>query len=552
LNYNGKVLTKPKDEGNSFCGMPFKKTISSTETVTLSGTIGFGYGPINAQIGASIGKSMTEAKEYGPHAGGPCEELQFYSCWLCKQYSGEIWKMGIRGGTLGENTYEGPYSIIVPQCLYIRFKKVDKTKECCPQDLKPDLEVGSLTPIPSEPKVGNKVIVTAVIKNIGKKDCETPFTVEFLVNEETDNKVQRGPLRIGESISVNFEKTFTEEGDYTLGVHVNRDGRVEELKKENNYKECPITVIAGNRPDLVIKDITPVQAGDPGEEKNIFIRSSVPVMGGDIYSGSAVVFLVTVKNEGDKGAGQFMVELEISKFGTALPSDSSDSGEKLEMRVASLDAGESITVSFFYTFSSTGTYIISATADSRHAITESKEENNTMPITVNVVQGGPGSPQPPPEPEKKPDLMVTRIEVYWSYSLGEFEMVLMYLDWVEFTITNLGNGDCEDNIRVQIWLDSRPEPIYDGIVYQGTLHSNQKYTHTEWFENLEIKYEGKHTVRVVVDPSDTISESNETNNTSETTFPEDQSILLLGDSLLYDTRTSALQYSSFTSRKIFF
>ncbi|KYK35290.1 MAG: hypothetical protein AYK18_13110 [Theionarchaea archaeon DG-70] len=175
-----------------------------------------------------------------------------------------------------------------------------------------------------------------------------------------------------------------------------------------------------------------------------------------------------------------------------------------------------------------------------------------MQITVNVAQGGSGSPQPQPEPEKKPDLMVTRIEVHWSYSPDEFEIVHMYLDWVEFTITNLGNGDCEGNIRVQIWLDSRPEPIYDGIVYQGTLHSNQKYTHTEWFENLEIKYEGKHTVRVVVDPSDTISESNETNNTSETTFPEDQSILLLGDSLLYDTRTSALQYSSFTSRKIFF
>ncbi|MBU7013009.1 MAG: carboxypeptidase-like regulatory domain-containing protein, partial [Theionarchaea archaeon] len=506
LNYNGKVLTEPEDEGNSYCGMPFTKTISHTKEVTLSGEIGFGYGPINARIGASIGESITETEEYGPRAGGPCEQLKFYSYWVCKQYSGEIWRLAIRKGSQlwsgSQETYEGAYSTIVPQCMYVKFWKVDKTKECCPQDLKPDLEVGSLTPIPSEPKVGNKVIVTVMIKNIGGKDCEMPFTVKFMVNGETEEEVQRGPLKKGGSISVNFEKTFTEEGDYTLGIHVDSDFRVEELEEGNNYKECPITVIAGNRPDLIIEDITPVQAGDPGEEKNIFIRSSVPVMGSDIYSGSPVVFLVTVKNQGEKGAGQFMVKLEISKFGTALPSDSSDSGEKLEMRVASLDAGDSITVSFFYTFSSTGTHIISATADSRHAITESKEENNTMQITVNVAQGGSGSPQPQPEPEKKPDLMVTRIEVHWSYSPDEFEIVHMYLDWVEFTITNLGNGDCEGNIRVQIWLDSRPEPIYDGIVYQGTLHSNQKYTHTEWFENLEIKYEGKHTVRVVVDPSD--------------------------------------------------
>lgn len=554
LNFDKWELGVPHYEGSSFCGIPTpERTISYTKTVSLSGEIGFGYGPINSKFGWSIGESVTKTTKYRSVTSGPCEEIQIFSQMVYGHYSGETWSCPRRVGSWiwsgGSGwTYEGAFSIKVSQVPRVFCKKFDKTKECCPQDLKPDLAVESLTPIPSEPKVGNKVIVTAVIKNIGEIGCETPFTVEFLVNGETDKKVQKGPLRIGGSILVNFEKTFTEEGDYTLGVHVNGDGRVEELKKGNNYKECPITVIAGNRPDLIIEDITPVQAGEPGEEKNIFIRSNVPVVGDDIYSGSPVIFFVTVKNEGDKGAGQFMVELEISRFGTALPSDSSNSGEKLEIRVASLDAGDSITVNFFYTFSSTGTYTISATADSRRAITESKEENNTMPITVNVVQGG----QPSPEPEKKPDLMITIIDAKEIYSLDESEMVHMYLDYVEFTITNSGNGDCEGNIRVQIWLDSRPGPIYDGIVYQGTLHSNQTYTHTEWFKNLEIEYGSKHTVRVVVDPSDTIPESNETNNTSEKIFPEDQSILLLGDSLLYDTRTGGLQYSSLTSREVFF
>jgi len=124
-------------EGNAYCGGTFSRTISKTTSVTISGEIGVGYGPVNAKIGATVGESKTVSITHS-FTAGPCEELMIYSKMRYKRWSGQSWKAARRvGSAIYEGTwdwiYQGTFVIYVPIGLRVYFVRVDRTEECCPE-----------------------------------------------------------------------------------------------------------------------------------------------------------------------------------------------------------------------------------------------------------------------------------------------------------------------------------------------------------------------------------------------------------------------------------
>jgi subtilase family serine protease len=318
-------------------------------------------------------------------------------------------------------------------------------------------------------------------------------------------------LNPGESTSVTFTYTFRDSETYTVTATVDPSNAIPESNEGNNQKSIRVQVKT-KLPDLTIPEIR--------------------IAPQEIHIGDQVTFRVAVKNEGKGKAEKFTVKLEIAAEMTTSPTE-------LESDVMNLNAGESSYVYFTHTFSHKGSYEILATADPRNAVSESEENNNTKQLTVTV------------EPGSLPDLMVSYVKVYYSYreSGGEEEL---YLTEVDFTVKNIGNGDCLGNIKVRIWLDSPSNVIYEDIVYTSPLPSMQQFTETiAFYDGWLVDPDTTHNVGVFVDSLNTITESNENNNTLEITFPEGHSILFLGYNMCCSVRID-IQERQFIPKELLF
>ena len=177
-------------------------------------------------------------------------------------------------------------------------------------------------------------------------------------------------------------------------------------------------------------------------------------------------------------------------------------------------------------------HIAGVTVDPQNMISESNENNNTMTKTF------PGEATPPPTttppPPKPPDLAVTYVKVEWVIYTLPYQVTMTGVD---FTVKNYG-GDCPGPIQVGVWLDS-PFNVVGIYTYTGSLLQGQSFSQTLTFD-IPISDE-EHVCGVIVDPYDTISESNEGNNTLTRTFPEGGSNYLVTRGLLYPVRAMPIE-----------
>jgi len=377
------------------------------------------------------------------------------------------------GHDLGEAHIEDPQNLCAAKC--------------------PDLTISELAA--AQPiQTGNPVTITVIVTNQGDEKAEgSEVTLNIAGHSLKGSAKQLNP---GESTSVTFTYTFRDSETYTVTATVDPSNAIPESNEGNNQKSIRVQVKT-KLPDLTIPEIR--------------------IAPQEIHIGDQVTFRVAVKNEGKGKAEKFTVKLEIAAEMTTSPTE-------LESDVMNLNAGESSYVYFTHTFLHKGSYEILATADPRNAVSESEENNNTKQLTVTV------------EPGSLPDLMVSYVKIYYSYreSGGEEEL---YLTEVDFTVKNIGNGDCLGNIKVRIWLDSPSNVIYEDIVYTSPLPSMQQFTETiAFYDGWLVDPDTTHNVGVFVDSLNTITESNENNNTLEITFPEGHSILFLGYNMCCSVR----------------
>ncbi len=146
---------------------------------------------------------------------------------------------------------------------------------------------------------------------------------------------------------------------------------------------------------------------------------------------------------------------------------------------------------------SAGMHVVRATVDSARTIDESNEGNNELERQL-VVKAA------PPKLPDGPDLRITGVT--WEPQNPSYEEQMKFYVYVE----NCGNEPSVPIFDVEVWVDD----AYKGRAQLGTIEIGQVKR-----SNPIVTYPlsaGAHTVRAIVDSKNSVSETNETNNTYET------------------------------------
>lgn len=219
-----------------------------------------------------------------------------------------------------------------------------------------DLVITNFTISPAEPVVGQNATINITVRNQGS--CST--VVGFVVQWKSAILAPTGPstfvpaLEAGDdSDPISFQFAFPNVGNFTTVATVDTDNTVNETNENNNLAIKSVTV-KPDLPDLVITNMS-IDPTQPVEGLNATIN-------------------VTVKNQGTKPAGPFVVQWKSALLAPTGPNT----------QVTGLAVGASTTVSFQYAFPNDGNFMTAATVDTGFDVQESNEDNNLeiFPVTV--------------------------------------------------------------------------------------------------------------------------------------------------------------------------
>jgi subtilase family serine protease len=210
--------------------------------------------------------------------------------------------------------------------------------------------------------------------------------------------------------------------------------------------------------------------------------------------GDKITIKNTVKNQGEIASGSFKVYFYLSKDSTITTADT-----PLGYRtISGLNAGASNTEYTNFTVPSnlSGSYYVGAIADQSNDVFESNESNNILasPTSINVVL---------------PDLVATSVNALsTSYRRGSTMTV-------KNTVKNQGkvtSGGFYVNIYLYRNYKGKITSIYLGRQYFSSVGAGASKTA---YTKLTIKSttpKGLYYCKMVVDPSNSVAESNKSNN----------------------------------------
>lgn len=330
---------------------------------------------------------------------------------------------------------------------------------------------------PVSPQAFETVAITATIHNTGTGVAES-IVVRFLDGAEKITDLILGGVGVGQTNTATLVTNFTEDG-HTITIQVDPDGTTGDPNPANNSAQKLLTVqaIPVGPPDLAAQSIT--------------YSPQAPVVGEEITIENTII------NQGGQDTGAFKVAI----LDGATPIHTFD--------VPSLVSGQKAVLTL-QTYLAVGTHTITANADSENTVTESDETNNSESVAINVSQ------------EITPaDLTISLLEV--SPAAPEAG------DAVTISVKAKNQGVWPaQNVVVR---------IYDGTPPQGT-QMNSDFTFAQLLGGQEGSIQltttltaGTHTIYVIADPDNTISETDETNNTAQqavtVTLPDRPDLTLL-------------------------
>jgi len=232
----------------------------------------------------------------------------------------------------------------------------------------PDLNFEAMTWSPINPSIGDKVILTAYLKNKGSRRAGG-FQIYFYVDDEAVNYQDIPQLDAGERVTSIFEWDATA-GPHTLTVFADGANVVSEGVESNNEETVAFSIPA---PDLIIESIT-WPSGEPSASDN-------------------VVFTVTVRNQGDAKARYASVNYYVD--GQYLASG----------QINSLEPDENTEESFSTWISQVGPHTIKVVIDEVNQVLESNEANNEKTVnfsTENITPAAEQAPAPDTKPRQGP------------------------------------------------------------------------------------------------------------------------------------------------------
>jgi subtilase family serine protease len=230
----------------------------------------------------------------------------------------------------------------------------------------PDLNFEAMIWSPINPSIGDKVILTAYLKNKGSLRAGG-FQIYFYVDDEAVNYQDIPQLDAGARVTSTFEWDATA-GPHTLTVFADGANVVSEGVESNNGETVAFSIPA---PDLIIESIT-WPSGEPSASDN-------------------VVFTVTVRNQGDAKARYSSVNYYVD--GQYLASG----------QINSLEPDAETEEIFSTWMSQAGPHTIRVVIDEENQVPESNEVNNEKVVTFSTENTTSSAEQAPaPAPDTKP------------------------------------------------------------------------------------------------------------------------------------------------------
>lgn len=328
---------------------------------------------------------------------------------------------------------------------------------------------------PIAPDPGDQVTVHATIRNDGDAEA-TDIQVQF-VDATGTGTAPIGPLQTVDIIpaggNVTLQVTYDTsglDGARDVGVVVDPNNTIGESSESDNRAEKRLTLTALSAPNLVML------------KTNIGFDPVNPT------EGDSVTIRATVLNDGNAAATDVLVQ-----FVDGTQNASTPIGE--QQTIASIPAGGSGIAEVTYdTADKAGDRKIKIVVDPHNFIAESKESDNTSEETLQVTL--------PPTP----NLVVQAGNIGYSPATPvDGDELTIYA-----TIVNNGNADASD-VQVQ-FVD-----VTDGSALTIGDRQTINSIPAGGSSTVQVKYatagqDGERTIQVVVDPSNLIAETDETDN----------------------------------------
>ena len=211
----------------------------------------------------------------------------------------------------------------------------------------PDLVFESVIWSPINPSMGDRVTLTAKVKNQGSLKAGS-FQVYFYIDENFIIAQEIPQLDAGARVTNTFEWDVSA-GEHILTVFVDGANTITEGAESNNEETVNLSIPA---PDLVIESIN-WPSGEPSSSDN-------------------VSFTVTIRNQGDAKALFAYVKYYLD-------------GEYLASgQVNSLEPDANTEESFGTWISQAGRHVIRVVIDEENRVLESDEENNEKVVTFTT------------------------------------------------------------------------------------------------------------------------------------------------------------------------
>jgi uncharacterized repeat protein (TIGR01451 family) len=342
---------------------------------------------------------------------------------------------------------------------------------------------------PAEPNDGDLVTVKVTVMNNGTATA-TDVVVRF--EDVTDGTpVLIGRQRLidsiapGESATAQVTYDTTDKaGERRIEVTVDPTDMIAESDEQDNRALALLTVAPPPAPDLVVQ----------GE--NIRFSPASPT------EGQVVTITVTVLNEGPRNANKVEVKfLDVTNGGSTQIGN-------LQIIGGVPSGGSGMAQVTYDTTGKAGDRTIQVVADPNSLVTETDETNNQAEATLTVAP-----PSEEPEPGIQPNLVIT------PGSLSFTPTMPMPGDLVTLTIsvTNSGEGSASDVVvRVTDTTDDEPLPVGEDQTIPS-LAASSSATVTVSYDTTDKT--GNRTLTVEVDPDETITETNESDNQATVTIP---------------------------------
>ncbi|WP_281184610.1 CARDB domain-containing protein [Trichlorobacter lovleyi] len=342
----------------------------------------------------------------------------------------------------------------------------------------PDLIVRAVS-LPATLNSGETVQVQVTVKNQGTLKAGKFYIGLYL---SSDSTITTGDTFLSNeylsSLAAGAEVSYTtsitlpanSSGTYYIGAIVDSKGAVTESDETNNsFAVGPVSI--GYGPDLVVAAL------------------GVPT---SLVSGQTVSVPVAIRNQGTGAAGKFYIGLYLSTDSTITTSDTFLGEEYLSSLAAG--AQRAYTTNITLPANISGAYYIGAVVDSRGAIAESDETNNSFEVGPISIGYG-------------PDLIVAALDVPASATAGQTISVPV-------TIQNQGTG-AAGTFYIGLYLSTdstiTASDTFLGEEYLSSLAAGTQRSYTASVV-LPASASGTYYIGAIVDTRSAVSESEEANN----------------------------------------